>query len=227
MEYIGLLGGVIMFAGGMWYLERQRVQAAARGEHFVPSPRDHISLENSEDEDHPRWQLAILPLALVLLTIILPRLITGLLDVATLASADWPFQLLRFAVSQPVVWPSIALVMGTLLAVAMFSVVRSKALLTMGQGVNDAIMPLINTAAVIGFGGVVTHTAGFESFTRLMLESPLPPLASMFASVSLVSAITGSASGGLQIFMQTMAPAYITPLPAGLLRRGVPPSFFS
>ena len=58
MEYIGLLGGVIMFAGGMWYLERQRVQAAVRGEHFVAGPRDHISLDNSEDECHPRWQLA-------------------------------------------------------------------------------------------------------------------------------------------------------------------------
>jgi H+/gluconate symporter-like permease len=32
---------------------------------------------------------------------------------------------------------------------------------------------------------------------------------SMFTSVSLVSAITGSSSGGLQIFMQTMAPAYL------------------
>jgi H+/gluconate symporter-like permease len=42
-----------------------------------------------------------------------------------------------------------------------------------------------------------------------MLESGLPPLLSMFSSVSLVSAITGSASGGLQIFMQTMAPAYL------------------
>lgn len=42
-----------------------------------------------------------------------------------------------------------------------------------------------------------------------MLESELPPLVSMFASVSLVSVITGSASGGLQIFMQTMAPSYL------------------
>jgi H+/gluconate symporter-like permease len=32
---------------------------------------------------------------------------------------------------------------------------------------------------------------------------------SAFFSVSLVSAITGSASGGLQIFMQSMAPAYL------------------
>ncbi len=42
-----------------------------------------------------------------------------------------------------------------------------------------------------------------------MLSTDLPPLVSMFSSVSLVSAITGSASGGLQIFMQTMAPAYV------------------
>jgi H+/gluconate symporter-like permease len=49
----------------------------------------------------------------------------------------------------------------------------------------------------------------FGQFTQLMLESSLPPLLSMFTSVSLVSAITGSSSGGLQIFMQTMAPAYL------------------
>ena len=42
-----------------------------------------------------------------------------------------------------------------------------------------------------------------------MLDSGLPPLISAFASVSLVAAITGSASGGLQIFMQTLAPAYL------------------
>ena len=46
-----------------------------------------------------------------------------------------------------------------------------------GEGaVSEAIMPLINTAAVIGFGGVVTQTAGFGQFTRLMLESGLPQL---------------------------------------------------
>jgi H+/gluconate symporter-like permease len=32
---------------------------------------------------------------------------------------------------------------------------------------------------------------------------------SVFSAVSLVSAVTGSASGGPRIFMQTMAPAYL------------------
>ena len=126
------------------------------------------------------------------------------------AAGDGVFTgLLRFANSQPIVWPSIALIAGSLIAVALFSHVRRHALQVMGEGTQDAIMPLINTAAVIGFGGVVTHTAGFAQFTSAMLESGLPPLVSMFMSVSIVSAITGSASGGLQIFMQTLAPTYL------------------
>ncbi len=207
--WLGVAGAVMMFGLGMWYLERQRVLAAQNGEHFVPGPLDRIATTPEDDAQHPRFTLAITPLVVVLSTIMLPRLIKALLDEGTLASAEWPFELLRFAVSQPIVWPSFALALGTVLAIILFPVARRDALVIAGNGAQDAILPVINTAAVIGFGSVVTHTVGFESFTRLMLELGLPPLLSMFASVSLVSAITGSSSGGLQIFMQTMAPAYL------------------
>ena len=126
-----------------------------------------------------------------------------------LAAGDGVFALLRFANSQLVVWPSIALLIGSLIAVALFRPVRPSALRVLGEGTQDAVVPLINTAAVIGFGGVVTHTVGFEQFVGLMLDSGLPPLVSSFVSVSLVSGITGSTTGGLQIFMQTMAPSYL------------------
>jgi H+/gluconate symporter-like permease len=140
----------------------------------------------------------------VLGLIILPRLLTGIVD-----SNSVPGSILSFAGSQPLVWPSLALLSGSIAAVLMFPAVRNHALYVMGHGTNDAIMPLINTASVIGFGGVVTKTVGFEAFATAMLDSGLPPLISVFTSVSLVSAITGSASGGLQIFMQTLAPAYL------------------
>jgi H+/gluconate symporter-like permease len=205
--WLGLLGGALMFAGGIWYLERQRVLAANRGEHFTPGPRDRIA--GIDEREYPHWLPACLPLALVLLTIILPRVVTLALSEESLQGGGTAMALLRFANSQPVVWPSIALLSGSLLAVLLFRAVRRQALHVMGEGTQDAIMPLINTAAVIGFGGVVTHTAGFGQFTGAVLGSGLPPLVSMFLSVSLVSAITGSASGGLQIFMQTMAPAYL------------------
>ncbi|RRJ83293.1 GntP family permease [Aestuariirhabdus litorea] len=204
---LGLFGGTIMLVLGLWYLERQRKLSIANGEGFEPGPRDLIvDLDSSE---YPRWQSACLPLVAVLGTIILPRLLSMTLSPETLQGEGALMDLLRFANSQPIVWPSIALFVGSVLAVILFKAVRNQGMMVMGRGAQDSIMPLINTAAVIGFGGVVTHTSGFEAFVSVILNSDLPPLLSLFGSVSLVSAITGSASGGLQIFMQTMAPAYL------------------
>ncbi len=205
--WIGLAGGAMMFFGGIWYLERQRLLAASRGEGFVPGPRDQ--LKEAGESGYPHWITACLPLAAVLLTIILPRVFLQMFTPEDLASGSAFMRLLSFANSQPVVWPSVALFSGTLLAVILFPVIRRHPLHVVGAGAQDSIMPLINTAAVIGFGGVVTQTAVFAQSTQWVLDSSLPPLLSMFFSVSLVSAITGSASGGLQIFMQTMAPAYL------------------
>jgi len=205
--WTGLIGGALMLVLGLWYLERQRLLAEERGEHFVPGPQDRIAGE--EDDACPDWKLSCLPLAVVLLTILLPRVLVMLMSPEQLAAGGALPQLVQFANGQPVVWPSIALVLGTLLTLLLFPAVGRRAMESVGGGVQDSVFPLINTAAVIGFGGVVTHTAGFGDFTRVMLNADLPPLLSMFGSVSLVSAITGSASGGLQIFMQTMAPAYI------------------
>lgn len=91
----------------------------------------------------------------------------------------------------------------------LFPSLRRNTVSLLGQGADDAIMPLLNTAAVIGFGGVVTQTAGFAQFAQWILAVDLPPLLSVFASVSVVSGIVGSSSGGLQIFMQTLAPSYL------------------
>jgi H+/gluconate symporter-like permease len=206
--WIGLIGGLLMFGLGIAYLERQRLLAAERGEHFVPGPNDNV--DGVADSDYPHWITACLPLAVVLLTIIMPRVLTTVVGGPEALTADTPgMRLLAFANSQPIVWPSIALVSGTVLATVLFPAVRRHALHVIGAGTHDSVMPLINTAAVIGFGGVVTQTAAFGDIKSVMLESGLPPLLSMFSSISAVSAITGSASGGLQIFMQTMAPDYV------------------
>ncbi|RRJ82414.1 GntP family permease [Aestuariirhabdus litorea] len=205
--WIGLVSGLLMLLIGLWYLERQRLAAARNGERFVPAATDQISTVDASD--YPSWKLACLPLIFVMLVIILPRLISLSMDIETLAHDSLLYGVLKFALSQPILWPSIALTVGTLLAVALFEHIRGKAMKVLGDGTQDSIMPLINTAAVVGFGGIVVHTSGFAQFSSMMLESGLPPLISAFTSISLVSAITGSATGGLQIFMQTMAPAYL------------------
>jgi len=205
--WLGLFGGSIMFVLGMWYLERERLRAGAAGERFVPGPRDRIADASASGDAEPRWAVAAIPPAVVLLTILVPRLVALALPVGDVGGSAG--ELLRFAAAQPIVWPSFALVLGSLVAVGLLPVLRRQALRSLGEGAQEAVMPLINTAAVIGFGGVVTQTAGFGQFSRLVVESSLPPLLSMFGAVSVVSAITGSASGGLQIFMATMAKDYV------------------
>jgi H+/gluconate symporter-like permease len=203
---LGLSAAAIMLVAGLWYLERERKRAAANGEGFEPGPRDVLAAPGGNGPDLPPWPLALLPIVLVLGSILAPRLLMG----TALAAGDHPVAtLLAFASGQPVLWPSIALFMGTLCAILLFGNVRRHGLRIMGNGTQDAIMPLINTAAVIGFGGVVTQTQGFADFTAMVLGAGLPPLLSVFVSVSLVAGITGSASGGLQIFMKTLAPEYL------------------
>ena len=208
---LGLLGGAIMFVLGIVYLERQRKLAKANGEGFEPGPMDKVENMVASD-DMPSWQMALVPLAFVLGTILLPRLSVSL-GVAPETGAI--AQIIQFASAQPIFWPSLALVLGSILACGLFPTIRRKGLSLFGEGTNDAIMPLLNTAAVIGFGGIVVQTIGFQDFSSVMLNSGLPPKVSAFASVSVVSAITGSASGGLQIFMSTMAEPY--------LAMGIPP----
>ena len=197
---LGLFGGALMLGLGMAYLERERLKAKAAGEGFEPGPRDVIPDYESIAKDVPHWALAALPLALVILTILAPRL-------AQLAGAEGA--LVAFATSQPVLWPSIALIGASLVAIALFPAVRKNPLKTMGLGTQDAIMPLMATSAVIGFGGVVSQTGGFALFVETVVGSPLEPHLSMFAAASAVSGITGSSSGGLQIFMATMADSYL------------------
>ena len=150
----------------------------------------------------PHWALAALPLVLVIGTILTPRLVT-------LAGGGADNALIRFASSQPVLWPSIALVLASLVALALFRAVRRQPLKLLGAGTQDSILPLMATSAVIGFGGVVVQTAGFGSFTQAVVGADVPPLISAFAAISTVSGITGSASGGLQIFMATLAEPYL------------------
>ena len=205
---IGLTAAAVMFVLGVVYLEREWSKARANGEGYEVNDQDKAMENLAPALQHgPPWKLSIMPLALVLGTIILPRLLTAL-DIADEESTGIG-GIIAFAGNEPILWPSFALIIGAGSCVALFASFRASAMESLGAGANDSIMPLLNTAAVIGFGSVVTQTDGFNTFAQWVLDLPLPPLLSVFASVSVVSAIVGSGSGGLQIFMQTFAERYL------------------
>lgn len=206
--WIGLLASVVMVVLGMAYLQREWRLARERGEGFEANAQDERMAQLAGlPGSGPHWVMASMPIFAVLGIILLPRLL-GLFGMVE-AGEGMLGALLAFSQAQPILWPSLALVLATVLAILMFPALRRNMLQTLGQGADDSIMPLLNTAAVIGFGGVVTQTPGFAQFAQWIVSAELPPLLSVFASVSVVSGIVGSSSGGLQIFMQTLAPHYL------------------
>lgn len=200
--WYGLLGGLLMAVLGMWYLQQQWRKAQASGEGYQSHAKDDqmAALAPRADQQLPSLSKSLVPIAVVLLIIVLPRL---------LQLAEVQAQWLLFAASQPVLWASMALLAGVASCYLLFAPARQNFMQTMGQGADDSLLPLINTAAVIGFGGVVIQTAGFHGFAQWLLELPMPPLLSVFFSANLISGVTASASGGLQIFMSALAPAYL------------------
>ncbi len=204
----GLAAALVMALGGWLYLEDQWRRARLRGEGYQANPQDAAMEKMAPEVRHaPRGGVAMIPLGVVLGSIIVPRALVA----AGLVGPQTPLigGLVAFANTQPIIWPSVALLLGSLCCVALFASLRMKAMEALSGGANDSIMPLLNTAAVIGFGGVVTQTAGFGAFAEGVIALQLPPMISAAVSVSVVSGIVGSASGGLQIFLQTFAEHYL------------------
>lgn len=203
---LGIVAALLMIVLGMAYLERERRRALADGEGFDPAPHEHVPDDAEIEQGLPHWGIALLPLLVVLTIIIGPRLL------GWFVTPDGESALARvvaFAAGQPVFWPSLALACGTALALLLLPRLGGQRMASLGRGTNEAILPIMNTAAIIGFGGVVIQTIGFRQFSGLVVESGLPPLLSAFLSISTVAGITGSASGGLQIFMASLAPRYL------------------
>jgi len=200
--WIGVAASVLMVGA---YLQREWRLAREGGEGFEASAQDsRMEQLVGVPGFGPGWGLALVPILVVLGIIMLPRML--LLSVPGAAVLG---QLVGFSQQESTLWPSLALVIATVVAVLLFPGLRCNTVAVLGQGADDAIMPLLNTAAVIGFGGVVTQAAGFNQFAQWVLAVELPPLLSIFVSVSVVSGIVGSSSGGLQTFVQTLAPKYL------------------
>ena len=183
---LGIVASIIMFSLGYWYLTWQSKVARRNQDHFVPGPNDDIKQISSVDPDRlPDWRLALLPLLCVI------GLIVGL-------------QML-----DPIFAVTIALSAGTLMTGILFWKRLESPLTTLNEGMSQSVMALLNTSAVVGFGFVVRNVEAFKNFVEFAVDLPFPPLVSATIAVNIMSGITGSASGGLTIFMKTMAPHYL------------------
>jgi len=77
------------------------------------------------------------------------------------------------------------------------------------EGATGAVIAIANTAAVVGFGGVVKATPAFEKAVGFMTDIPGSPLIGGALAVAIIAGLTGSSSGGQAIALPLLAPHYL------------------
>lgn len=184
---LGIICGLLILVLGLLYIHRQARMAQEKGDGFVPSPSDNIeSLELTDRSELPDWRIAFIPLIMVIVIIfLLKNRLDAIYGVA------------------------IALTIGVILTYILNWKRFKSPLKALNEGCSNSIMALINTSAVVGFGFVVQNVPAFQSFVKFALGLKFHPFVSEAIAVNIIAGITGSASGGLTIFMTSMGEAFL------------------
>ena len=80
---------------------------------------------------------------------------------------------------------------------------------TFNKGCLSAVSAVMNTSAAVGFGSVVKLSSGFATLSALVLGIKGSPLISESIAINILAGATGSASGGLTIALDALAPSFI------------------
>ncbi|WP_461219412.1 GntP family permease [Lapidilactobacillus salsurivasis] len=105
--------------------------------------------------------------------------------------------------------PEVALTLGVLTCLALYYKKFTNLNGLISEGAMKTATTVINVCAVVGFGGIISEVAGFQFLINGLDKVPGPPLIQLALATNLIAGITGSASGGEGIALETLAPAYL------------------
>lgn len=206
---MGIIGAIIVFIGGMIWLERRRKQALVKGEGYGTG---HINEpESTEMASLPNFWLAIVPLVLVIL-------FNYLFSRSGISVKNWydqtvladTFNIVNVSTVTSSWSLIVALTIGVLAAM-LLNVKRIKVKLASGltAAAMGSLLAIFNTASEVGFGNVVKTLPGFKVIQDSVFNASSNPLVSEAIAVNVLAGITGSASGGLSIALEVMGSHYL------------------
>jgi len=226
---LGIVASIIMFAFGLAWLNRRAGKARAAGEGYGSSG-DHVSKPDVVMREHalsenfdiaelnsspdvrpnlPPFWLAVLPVIIVVaasfvfIQFVLPRMDTSFLAEPLFGETT--------VASVRGVW---AVIVGLFLAILVLIAGNWQRFVdlraSMDQGADASVLPIFNTASLVGFGAVIAALPVFDRISQAAISmSGGNALVSVATSVSLLSAMTGSASGGMSIALDALGPTFV------------------
>ncbi len=156
----------------------------------------------------PPILLAALPLVVVVtVNFIMSIFVLPRLDVAFLAEPRWGATSLS-AVGG--VWAVVVALFAAIVTLVIVNRSRLPALReSMDAGANASVLPAFSVASLVGFGAVVAALPAFAAVRDWVLSIGGGPLVSLAVATNVLSALTGSASGGLTIALDALGQTYM------------------
>lgn len=191
---LGLVGAAMIAIPGYIYLDWRIRTARKKGLHFVEDPKYKAEAYDESSLPQWHWLSGLLPLVIVVLMLnVLPSALknAGIMELSS---------------SEAIV---IAL-LGGIVAVCLMNFFQFKKLLpAVNQGAEGSLTAIMNTSCAVGFGSVVKMVPGFVLLKNAMLNMPGSILFSEAVAVNVLAGATGSASGGMSIALEALAPQYL------------------
>lgn len=79
----------------------------------------------------------------------------------------------------------------------------------LNSGISNSFLPLLSSSAIVGYGSVIKSLPIFITLQSIILNIYSNPIISEAISVNIICGITASASGGLTITLDALAPTFI------------------
>lgn len=228
---LGIIASAVMLGFGLWWLRRAEAIARRRGEGYggvanvAPdaAAEDQIVRERAttvrefdpaevhrgrHGDTSPTVVAAVLPLVVVVcVNLLMSKLVLPRLDFSFLAEERWGATSLA-AVGG--VWTVAVALAAAILTLILINRRRLSGLReSMDAGANASVLPALSVASLVGFGAVVAALPAFAIVRDGVLSIRGGPLVSLAAATNVLSALTGSASGGLTIALDALSGTYM------------------
>ena len=222
---LGIVTALVMFGLGQLWLERRaRATTEGYGDHPDSAPQaDRTLRERAAGEgfdiaelppeappaELPPLHVAALPLvAVIVFNLAFTALVIPAMDTDYLGTPEYGATTID---SVRGIWSIIAaLVISILLLISINWSRLPRLTASLDAGANASLLPIFNTASLVGFGAVIASLSAFALIRDSVMEiGGDNPLISLAISVNLLAGMTGSASGGMSIALSTLGGVYL------------------
>jgi H+/gluconate symporter-like permease len=228
---LGVIASLIMLGFGLWWLGHAEKVARKAGEGYgddaspasndaaddeflreratVAREFDPAELAHGHHSEAAVPVLnAVLPLVVVIaVNIVVSLIVLPRLDLSFLAEQRWGNTSLAAVAG---IWSVVSALAAAIVAVILCNWTRLPELRrSMDAGANASVLPALSVASLVGFGAVVASLPAFGMVRDWVLGIEGGPLVSLAVATNLLAALTGSASGGLTIALDTLGRTYM------------------